>query len=201
MARIPFELVDLVRYEPIRRGISVTTNLGVAKLLAKDELFSHVDFRVRWEAANLLTGVLSASAKTKQILKVALAPLLERVANEPVGIVREAFMAALDTAAVSLTVAAEGAREFEYDTLEKVARTLIAAGVNVNINRVRLVEALFGQGRDDDAEAVIVELQVEDGDEPWPTPGPYSHRERFLSLEAAARASKERAHRAPRFQA
>ena len=199
LCQVPWEFVDAARYGPLAHRVDVTTNLAVAKYLVKGDWLSHGDLRSRWDAANLLNGVLLDSNKTKAMLAVVLEPLLERTQHEPVGILRELFWTALDSAAVALTVGADIGRAFEYELLETVTKALIAGGVNVSINRVRLVEALFGQARDDEAEALIQELALEDGDDPWPTPGPYAHRERFPSLAAAAKASRERARRAPRF--
>jgi hypothetical protein len=192
LPHVPWGFFDAPRYECLTHRIDVTTNLAVAKWLVKEDQFDHEDPRVRWDVANVLNGVVLASNKTKAILRVVLEPLLERTRNEPVGIIRELFWTALDSAAIALTVGADIGRAYEYELLEEVAEALVAGGVNVNLNRVRLIEAYFGQGKDEPAAALMDDLRAEDGADPWPTPGPYTNRERFPSLVAAAEAARER---------
>ncbi|QDV06576.1 hypothetical protein Poly30_20860 [Planctomycetes bacterium Poly30] len=194
LARVPFELVGFARFDRPRNQFTATTNLAAAKAVIQGALPADSDVRVRWEAANLLNGVICDSPKTAAILGVALEAILDRIATEPVGLLVELWWAVLDSAAVHLTVSADIRRSFDYGLLARVARALIDGGVNVNQNRVRLVEALFGQGEEAEAEAYIEVLRAEDRSDlafgetwrPWPTSGPYCHRTRFSSLESAA---------------
>ncbi|MEM8710498.1 MAG: hypothetical protein AAGG01_06065, partial [Planctomycetota bacterium] len=76
-----------------------------------------------------------------------------------------------------------------YAELERVSAALEEHGVNASIQRVRRVEALFGQGRFAESDALLETLQ----DEVGPAPGPYVHRVRYASHEAAAVAGQVRA--------
>lgn len=180
------------RYGRRRYDIGKTTNLGVVKVMSTSPDLEDPDPRVRREAVETLGMAAFAAARAEKALPLAAGPLIARLEGDPSPMVRECAAVALEMASLNGFVAAEMGRSYPYAALEGIAAALVRFGSNVDVNRVRLIEALCGLGREEEARALEEELLAE-VDPGAPCPGPYVNRARFQDFRAAALAARARA--------
>ncbi|MEM6733227.1 MAG: hypothetical protein AAF658_16835 [Myxococcota bacterium] len=192
LSKLSVEAARGARYQRRRPFIDLTTNLGVVKAMADSSDLEHEDPRVRREGVETLAMATFAAAKPEKVIPVAATTLLARLEEERSALVRECVAVGLEMTAVKCTVAAEGGDAYLYDSLDAVASALIRFGSNVDLNRVRRIEALYGLGREEQStelEAALLE-DIRDVDQ---CPGPYVNRPRFLDFGAAALGARIRA--------
>ncbi len=185
-------LASTARYTPRAHSFEVTTNLAVTKHIVQNGWLEAEEPRVRLEMIATLVGAVLASKRGDKTLALAVPAMMERLDGETNSDVLTALDIALDALTVKATVMADTSDLRAYGPLQAATERLIERRVNVHINRVRLIEALAGQGLEQECEEVEKALlaEVPDG---HPCPGPYVHREVFPSFAAAVQAARERA--------
>ncbi len=191
-AHLSHELAEAGRHTPSWHGIEKTTNFGVVKLLSAAGGLENEDPRSRLDLASTLSAAAIDCNKKDRAVPLATAALLKRIDEEPLAYLREALLGSLDMCCTAATLASDMGQAWPYADLEAAARRMIDEGANVDLGRVRLIEALYGQ--DCAEEAAVVEASLLADERPRDQlPGPYVYRQRFLSLGAAALAARVRA--------
>lgn len=170
----------------------IRTNLAAVRFVLREGRLAHPDARIRFDSLDILVGATLDAAKADKVLPLAVPALIERTEREQDPTLRTAAWIGLDGCTVKALVSAEVNRVAVYDELERATRHLIAHGVNPDLNRVRLYEALWGQGRDDEAAALEAELAAS-GAAHRPYPGAYVRRPVAADVQAALQAVRERA--------
>lgn len=191
-AHLAHGLAGAGRHTPSWHNIEKTTNFGVVKLLSAPGVLVSDDPRSRHDLASTLTAAAIECNKKDRAVPLATQAILQRLDAEPLAFLRETLLGSLDMCCTAATLAADMGQAWPYPDLELAARRMIDEGANVDLGRVRLIEALYGQNRAEEAAAVEAGRPVDDpsGDQ---LPGPYVHRQRFHSFGAAALAARVRA--------
>jgi hypothetical protein len=84
------------------------------------------------------------------------------------------MLGVIEMAVVMAFISSESLKQFHYAEIEPLVRFLISEGVNVDINRMRLVETLWALGREEEAKREKQALLADIGDD-VPAPPLHSH--------------------------
>lgn len=120
-----------------------TTNLAAAREIPHRGLLDSDDFRIRYDMLRVIHGVMDHTNKKAPFYKKIIPEIIRCKANEPIGFLREMMAAVVEIALVSAYVDSEVRHIHHYRAVEPFIRHQIAEGVNVDWNRMRLVEALW----------------------------------------------------------
>lgn len=166
IARCAPALLNQSSYNERHHEFSVTTNLAVARHVIATNMLADGDIRVRLEACRQLHGTMADTNQNTYFFAEIIPEVAQRLNEESTGIVREMLLAVIECALVS------GYRTNEtiagYTAMEPFIRTQLTHGVNTDLNRARLVEALWALGREDEAIREQEDLLADTGDHKAP---------------------------------
>jgi hypothetical protein len=192
LAQLPRRLFDDCTYAKRTYEFSSTTNLAAARNAVKSGLMADPDPRVRLEMLGLIHGLVLETNKFAVFVKDILPALLARGERETVGCVSEHIDAAIQAFIVKGLVEAEVNGLRAAQLIEPIIRRQIERGVDVALNRGRLIEVLIHQAREDEAEVAIKALKAEFGAS-FRLPGVYIHRPLHKTLDEAVAEMRVRA--------
>ncbi|MGL4325572.1 MAG: hypothetical protein ACRCTD_16170 [Beijerinckiaceae bacterium] len=192
LAQLPRRLFDDCTYAKRMHGFSSTTNLAAARHAVKSGLLEDPDPRIRREMLGLIHATVLETNKFALFVKDILPALLARGERETVGCVGEHIDTAIQAFIIKGLVEAEVSHVRTAHLVEPIVRRQIERGVDVALNRGRLIEVLIHQSREDEAEAALKAFKAEFGQN-FRLPGVYTCRPLHKTVDEAIAAMRERA--------
>ena len=192
VATLPRGLFEDIAYEARRFGFRSTTNLSAARHAIASGLLDDADPRVRLEMLGLVHGTVLESRKLPLFLRHVLPAILTRLEVEPLAALREQLHLVLEAFIIRAFVQAEVHHEPTAELVEPLLHRQVADGVNVLINRARLIEVLLHRGEEGAAADAIAAFTREFGAD-CGLPGVYVHRPWHDTVDDAVQAMRERA--------
>jgi hypothetical protein len=150
------------------------------------------DPRVRLEMLEMIHAVVLETDRIAQFYRHVLPSILQRQECETVALVSEQADSAVEAFIIRGLVKAEVHHERMADRLEPIIRRQIERGINVPLNRSRLIEVLIHQGLEAEAEAAITAFKADFG-AGFMLPGLSHRRHLYLTVDDAVAAMRQRA--------
>jgi hypothetical protein len=192
VAGLPRGLFEGIAYAERRHGFTKATNLAAARYAISSGLLSDPDPRVRLEMLEMIHATVLSTNKTLAFFQHVLPAVLALRDSEPVASVAEHLDVVVDAFVISALVSAEVRQERTAAAVEPIIRQQITRGINVPLNRSRLIEVLIQQDRESEADAEIASFKADFGAD-YPLPGLYVNRPVYQTVDDAVAAMRERA--------
>lgn len=192
LAQLPRRLFDDLAYHKRSYSFGKTTNLAAARHVVSSGLLDDADPRVRLEMLELIHATLCQTDKKPQFFRDILPAMLARQEAETVACIKEHADLVIAAFLIGGFVQAEVSYTRMTAELEPLVHRQIERGVDVPINRSRLIELHLHEGREAQAQAAIAAFKAEFGDD-FRLPGVYAHRPLHESVDEAVAAMRERA--------
>jgi hypothetical protein len=192
LAQLPRGLFPDLAYHKRSYGFRKTTNLATARHVVASGLLDDADPRIRLEMLEIIHAAVCQTEKTPQFFRDILAALLARQEKETVSCVKEHADLVIAAFIIGGFVHAEVRHECMTAELEPLVRRQIARGVDIPINRSRLIELHLHKGREEEAQAAIAAFKAEFGED-FRLPGVYAHRPLHRNVDEAVAAMRDRA--------
>jgi len=192
VASLPRGLFERIAYAERRYEFRNTTNLAAARHAVNSGLIEDADPRVRLEMLALIHATVLESSKTSLFFRHILPAVLQRQECETVATVREHADATAEVFIIAGLVRAEVYYEQMAAIIEPIVRRQIARGINVVLNRARLIEVLIHQNRESEVQTAIAEFKADFGPK-MRLPGLYVGRPLHASVDDAVAAMRQRA--------
>ncbi|NQY99748.1 MAG: hypothetical protein HRT45_03650 [Bdellovibrionales bacterium] len=159
--------------------ISASTYLAGCKKIFKGGGLNSKDPVVKLQNLRLLHRLVGSCGKVYAVLKTFSAELIEQSKREKNPIIKEAYLTVLEQMMIKAYLGFEmNLDRFKYPSVIPVLQYLLSEGVNVELNKARLVEALWGTGEEKGADDLKAELLDFVGDE-WHTPPMWLNRHAY----------------------
>jgi hypothetical protein len=192
LATLPRAMMADLDYRKRSLGFPGTTNLAAARHAVESGLLDDADPRVRLEMLGLIQATLKASEKVVPYFARVLPAVLDRQERENVASVREHADATVGAFIIAGLVHAEVRHKPVAPLLFPLVDRQIARGVDVPLNRARMIELLIHERREEEALAAISSFKAAFG-AGFRLPGVYAARPLHASVDEAVAAMRVRA--------
>lgn len=165
LADLPRDLIPQVHYRPASYKFDVTTNLAVSRLIVRDGWLAAQDVRDQINVLNTLHGAILNTNKLKYVFDEITPALIKRYEVETCNAIKELIAFTIDASLISGQVACEVHRDFHHAKMLPAIRFCIQNGINVTMNKARLVEALWATDQDAEGDRAAQDLIAELGEQ------------------------------------
>ncbi|MGH1469189.1 MAG: DKNYY domain-containing protein [Bdellovibrionales bacterium] len=176
-----------------------SSSLSTLKKIIDSETLSHSQLPYRFAAILHVYWNVKNSAHVPDLLKEILPKVQERIAIESVGYLKEILLEIIEQYLMKALIDINVLKRKDtysdlYSRVEPLIRFQLKHRVNCDLNRARLIETLWAQNKNEEAEKLKAELLQDCGDD-WMAPPMYQTRIYWQNYRLWLMASKLRVFR------